>query len=461
MKRRRALSPALVVGFASLFAAACVPAGLRPAALRAAESGDLTMLRAEIAEGERDARLSLHETAELARAVASREVLVASQGTALDRVRELRACAPEVEGALVARMKKPDAVGAEAALALLDAGRLGEWDVRSFVASPDADWRAVGVRSLTRDEDREARRKAMLDPSPKVRRAAMHAAAVSRDPNDLAAAIEAARLDPDPMVRTDAARLMGQLARSGADIANRLRDLYPTADDPLREDIGAAWASPAVFPGGGREALVVLLASDLGPGALSAAGAVLREPEIHDAPVQAAARAALTRAIASGSRRNRLHALAIAPLVPKPGEPASVVASMIAAVETASQDEDPDVRVSALGRLAGDLSNGADRADAVKRLETLARPTGDEPLASEARLALARAGDARVQAWIEEDLASKDARTRLAATSALVALGRGSRGAPVLADPDVSVRTRGACALLLAARLGGASRQPR
>jgi hypothetical protein len=188
---------------------------------------------------------------------------------------------------------------------------------------------------------------------------------------------------------------------------------------------------------------------------------VLREPEIHDAPIEAAARAALTRAIASGSRRNRLHALAIAPLVPKPGEPASVVAGMIAAVETASQDEDPDVRVSALARLTSDLANGVDRSDAVKRLETLGRPTSDEPLASEARLALARAGDARIQGWIEEDLAAKDARVRLAAVDALVALGRGSRGAPVLADPDVSVRTRGACALLLAARLGEAPRRPR
>jgi hypothetical protein len=452
MKRRRAFLPVLVVGFSSLLG--CGGAGLSAPARRAAEKGDLATLRNEIAQGERDARLSLGQTAELARAVASREVLAAPPDAAILRVRELRACAPEVESALVSRMKTHDTAGAEAALALLDAQRLGEWDVRSFVASDNDEWRAVGVRSLTRAEDRALRIQAVLDPSPKVRRAALHAVMETRDPADASAAFEAARGDPDPMVRTDAVRAMGLLARAGADVANRLRDLYATADDPLREDIGAAWASPAVFPSGGREALIVLLAQDMGSGALSAAGAVLREPEIHDAEVEAAARAALARAIASGSHRRRLHAIAVTPLAPKPHEPASDVANVIAAIREAAQDEDLDVRISALERLAGEEAPSADRGEAVKSLEALAGRTDDEPLASRARLALAHAGDVRVQAWIERDLTSTDARVRLAAVDALIALGRASRGAPVLADPDVSVRTRGACALLLAARLG-------
>ncbi len=456
MERRRAIWPVLVVGFSSSLAGAC---GGATRAMRAAESGDLPTLRDQIGEGEREARLSLRETAELARAVASREILAAPPGAALDRVRELRACAPEVESALVARMKQKGAAGAEAALALLDAQRLGEWDVRSFVASDDADWRAVGVRSLTHAGDRGLRLQATVDPSPRVRRAALHAIAEVKDPEDAAAAFEAARVDPDPMVRTDAVRAMGSLARAGADVANRLRDLYATDDDALREDIGAAWASPAVFPNGGREALVVLLASDAGPGGLSAAGAVLREPEIRDAAVVAAARAALARAIASGSRRNRLHAIAVTPLAPKPHEPETDVAKTLAALREASRDEDLDVRVSALGRLAGDDAPRGDRAGAVTRLEALAGNADDESLASRARLALAHAGDVRVQAWIERDLASKDARVRLAAVDGLVALGRASRAAPALADPDASVRTRGACALLLAARLGRAPRR--
>jgi len=452
MKRRWAL------GFSLLFVGACGGS----LALRAAERGDLETLRGEIGRGERNARLSLGDAADLARAVASREIRAASPEVAVDRVRELRACAPELEIALVARMKKQDAGGAEAALALLEAGRLGEWDVRSFARSPDERWRAVGVRSLTRSEDRNARLQAARDPSPAVRRAAMHAIAEVDDPADAALAFDVARVDPDPMVRTDAVRVMGLLARAGADVATRLRDLYTSADDGVREDIGAAWASPAVFPNGGREALRVLLASGEGPGALSAAGAVLREPEIHDTEIEAGARAALARAIASGSRRNRLHAIAIAPLAPKPREAASAVAALISAVEKASSDEDFDVRIAALERLAGAEASSADRADAMKRLEALAGPGEDALAASRARLALANAGDTRVQAWIEQDLVSKEARVRLTAAFALVALGRASRGAPVLADEDVSVRMRGACALLLAARLGTpAAREPR
>jgi hypothetical protein len=69
-----------------------------------------------------------------------------------------------------------------------------------------------------------------------------------------------------------------------------------------------------------------------------------------------------------------------------------------------------------------------------------------------ARLALASAGDRRVQAWIEQDLAASDPAGRLAAASALAALGVSARAAPLLADGDVRVRMRVACILISAAR---------
>jgi len=56
----------------------------------------------------------------------------------------------------------------------------------------------------------------------------------------------------------------------------------------------------------------------------------------------------------------------------------------------------------------------------------------------------------RVQAWIEQDLASEDASTRLLAASALSSLGRAARGAPLLVDKDPRVRARAACTMLLA-----------
>jgi hypothetical protein len=424
-------------------------------ALHAAERGDLPVLRAEIAAGERAAKLSLADTAELAEAVAFRDVTQANRKDAVTRVRDVRACALELDDALAFEMKTMDAAGAEAAMARLDSGELSVGDVRSFAGSSNDDWRAVGVRGLTRARDSEARRRALVDPAPAVRRAALRAMHAANDPSDLAVVFEAARVDPDPMVRTDAVRLMALFGRRGEDVARKLSDLYPTADDAIREDIGAAWAAPGVFEHGGREALRVLLASEEGPGAISAAAAVLRETGIVDPEIVAAARTGLVRVMASGPRRNRLHAIAVAPMGRRPGEPgASATAGIVEALESAAKDDDLDVRISALGRLTSSDAPAADRADAVTRLEAIAGRKDDPRLASRARQLLASAGDVRVQAWIEEDLASDDGSRRLAAAGALVALGRASRGAPVLADPDPSVRTRGACTLLLAARQG-------
>jgi hypothetical protein len=440
----------LLVSAAVLMSLTACPRG---AALTAADKGDLAVLAGWIAAGEGAARLRMAEVAELARATASREVSVASGDAAVQRVREVRACAPELRGALSARVRKNDTAGAEAALALLDAGLLDAGDARGFAASPGDLWHAVRVRGLTRSGDAEARRLALLDPSPAVRRSALRAMEAALGVPDLAPVFEVARVDPDPMVRTDAVRLMARFGRvsddagkTAEDVTRLLRDLYPTADDALREDIGAAWAAPEQFVHGGREALRALLASEAGPGAISAAGAVLREPRVVDAEIEAAARSTLGRAIASGSRRDRLHAIAVAS------------SALVLALEKAALEEDLDVKITALGRLAFATAPSSSRAKAIAGLEAVASRTDDPPLASRARLFLAQAGDMRVQAWVEGDLGSKDAWVRISAVGALIALGRATRAAPVLADADASVRTRGACALLLASRLGSTLR---
>ena len=116
------------------------------------------------------------------------------------------------------------------------------------------------VRGLVRDVDRDARRRALLDADPLVRREAARAAQTARDEADLDALSEAARLDPEPIVRTEAVRAMAGLGGGGAAeaIVERLRDLWRGGDDGVREDIARAWSRSPLWEAGGRPALLVL-----------------------------------------------------------------------------------------------------------------------------------------------------------------------------------------------------------
>jgi hypothetical protein len=404
-------------------------------AMRAAQRGDGPALDRAIAARQARGDLSNDEAASLARAVADRDVRTAAVQDAGDRVRDARPCAHELDDALAFRMRTHDAAGAAAALARVEGRGLGVDDLRVFANDADPRWRALGARALVRPSDRQARHLALLDAEPLVRREAARAARDAADPEDLAGLAEAARVDPAPIVRTEAVRAMAALPPTPAgEVANALRDLWTAGDDGLREDIAMAWAGGPVWPAGGREALRVVVASQHGPGVVEAAAAVLRRHGGDD--VTEAAVGQMVRVIEGGARVERLQALAEAPAF-RP--------DVLPAVRKAASDEDLDVRVAALGRLAG-----MHDSHAVAELEALAAP--GSRVAAAARLVLAEVGDRRVQAWIEEDLHSDAAEVKLAAATALAELGVAARAAPLLADRDPSVRVRGACAIVVAAR---------
>jgi hypothetical protein len=427
-------------------------------ALRAAENGDSAKLRTEIAEKHERGKLSNDEAADLARAVAEREISTAKdEGTALARLRETRACAAELDGALEERMKKRDGAGAEAALSRLEDGKLGDGDARAWLDDADDRWRAVAARTLHRDEDRRRRQAAILDPSPRVRRGAIRAAADAKDATDLDILFETARVDPELLLRNEALRSMSAIVRGlgdaarprAADLAVRLRDLWTAGDDAIKEDVAVAWGLAPVFENGGREALRVAVAGGKGPGAIAAAGVVMRSAG-KDADLSTSASALLARTITDGSRRDRLHALAVA----------RADGPVLEAIRKAAQDDDREVKVPALARL---LDSKPDREAAKKELFTIAgygvkgfAGQADDARAlehaSRARHALASAGDLRIQAWIEQDLSSSEPQRKTSAASALAALGRPARAAPLLTDPDVSVRTRAACTMMTASR---------
>ncbi len=424
-------------------------------AVRAAERGDLVKLRSVLAPKHQRGELSNGDAACLARAIASRELATAKdEATATARVREVRGCAVELDDALEERMKTHDGAGAEIAIIRLEDRRLADGEARDYLADTDDRWRAVGTRTLHRDGDRRRRQEALLDPSPRVRRSAIRAAGEANDVGDLDILVETARVDPDLLLRNEAIRATSQILRAdesnvrASSHAVRLRDLWTQGDDALREDIAVAWALAPVYDSGGRAALRVEIAGGKGPGAIAAAAVVLRNAA-GDTELASSAAALLTRTIAEGSRRDRLHAIASA----------RTVGPELDALRKAAKEEDRAIKVAALARL---LDSTPDRAVAIRELEAIAgRGVEAErgasvalevEAASRARLALAYAGDLRVQAWVEKDLLAAGPHQKLGAASALAALGRPARAVMLLADPDPSVRTRAACAMLVAAR---------
>jgi hypothetical protein len=410
-------------------------------AMRAAERGDFATLRADVAAREKAGTLSNADAAKIARAVATWDLAHAPREQATARVRDLRSCVVDVDGALEKRSATRDAAGAEAALARLEARTLSESDARAYVRDADDGWRAVGARALVRDEDQAARAKAMIDGAPGVRRAAMHAAVEAKDARDVPTLAESARVDPEPLVRTDAVRALGAVGGDAAFAA--LRDLWPNADDALKEDIAAAWALPGLWTAGGRGELRLLVAAGHGPGAIAGAGAILGRGAraARDAEVDDSATALLVRTIGgTASHRDRAHAIALAP-VERP--------ALAEALRAAAKDDDVGVRVAALARLT-ELKS--DRAASIAALEPIAADRDRIAAASRARFALASAGDLKVQALLEGDLASPEPAVRLGAAQGLATLGRPARAAPLLADADPAVRARAACTLLVAAR---------
>jgi hypothetical protein len=408
--------------------------------MRAAKLGDQAGLRDAITAGERAGTLSNGDAASLARAVADRELRSAPPAEASDRIRDALACAREFDDALADRMHVHDAAGADAALARIAGRGLSLGDARGFVGDPDPRWRAVGVRALVRPEDRALRLRALVDDDPFVRRQAARAAHDAGDAADLGALSEAARLDPEPIVRTEAVRAMAALPASpSGQTADLLRDLWTVGDDGLREDIALAWAAPAIWDAGGKEALRVRVAAGRGPGAIEAAAAILRHSDAYPESAQAAV-GQLLRSIEVGPRVSRLQAIAEAPL--DRGD-------LLTAVDRAASDDDLQIRVGALSRLAG-AGSAARQAAAVAALEALAQPGGE--VAQRARFALASARDRRVQAWIEGDLRASTPEDRLGAATSLAMMGVSARAAPLLADGDAAVRVRAACTIVMAAR---------
>ncbi len=438
---RVALAAALV---SSLMACG---SGVTQTARRGDQAALATALRARIDDGS----LTRGDAADVAEVVLERELRAASGAALAARFREIVGCANPLSGVLSNLEDAQGELGALAAWTRARYGDMGASEARRYARHSDERRRGIAAFGLVRDEDADARRHAMVARDANERRAALRASLVARDAGDVEALAEAARLDPDMLARTDALRAL--MAIGGPKVATKLRDLWTGGDTGLRGDLGLAWASPGLFPHGGEAALVSLLTSERGAGAIEAAAGVLRARSdggdgSRSAPspaLRALAVAFLSRTLSNDVRRGRLHAVAIAPL-PRRGAEAPLLTPLLEAIRALAKEDDLELRVAALSRL---LESESDRAAATRELEVVGgRPQG--PLSRRALFALAGAGHRSIQAWLERDLVAPDPEARLSALLSLVALDRGPRGATLLADQDPSVRTRAACLLLAA-----------
>jgi hypothetical protein len=430
------------------------------AVLRAADSGDVDVLRksldARLKEGEVDA----DEARNIAERFMSRQI-ESADGTwaGLDG---LASCAARFEGPLARRAELDDELAARAAMVRFEDGQLEPLAYARLLKSDEPHWRALAVRTLTLPEpepgeasesDRAGlgragrwRRKLMTDLHTPVRRAALRAAADAADPHDAEAVLEAARLEPDRAARLDALRAAGAIGTRRTVLA--LADRWPRADEDERVAMVEAWtrtwrrseegcveSERSQAPCLAHERLWRTSQAGEGMASLYASLALLAgvAPDKADAHAGTAA-AVVERTIDEGPARVREVAIAEAPLG---------WAHLLEAIVAAAKSPDDRVAAAALGRMTelGDK----ERKLALAKLRKLAK--GEGVSAEAARRALVRARDRAVVPLLANDARAKSAQQRARAAERFGALGQVNETLALVADPNAHVRSRAVCAL--------------
>lgn len=417
----------------ALATVACAPS----AAVTAARKPDFVALAREVEAEKKAGSLGDGDVEDIAEAIAEGEIQRAKGLDGEAMLLTFGGCAGAVEGALEDRYDQGDDLGALAASVLMGAGVVDVDDYVRFAREKDArpGYRALGARGLLDEDDFTLRRQLFLDLDERVRINALKAAGNATSAEDFDALVEAARVDPNPEARVAAARALGRLGGDRAVVA--LRDLWIRGDGRLRSGIVDAYMSPTSYAAGGREQLV--RAAESGdPGSIDAAIALSRvslgeEKEQH---ARGVAMGVLTRAIRLGTREDRTLAMLMAP----------ASESVLAALRDAKEDSDAGVALIALGRLASDGKDDAERNGARDKLLEIAK--SDDAEANRAMGELASMGDRRVVELLDKQLKSENPFARGYAARNLVLLGELPRAAAALADVDTYVRASTACAIL-------------
>jgi hypothetical protein len=420
---------ALVVPPAVAPLVACAPSPL----VKTARSGELAPLRSQIVAAEAAGKLDTSETLKIAKAIAGREIATAKSHQADARIMSLRPCALPLADALVERAESGfDDSAATAELLLIETGLLNPKGLTErYAKSKSPAWRMLAARGAVTDDSIPLRAQFYRDPDPEVRRAALRAALKKPSGPELQELLEVARLDPDELNRSLAARAVGRIGGQAAVIG--LKDLWARADETGRLALVAGLSAPNAFSAGGAAELRRLVESGPSlPGVAAAAVLVQR----GDPEQRGIALSVLRAAILKGDEKEQKAALRVAPLSDS---------EILAAVIETSKSPDSLVRVAALSRLTTVKNK---RKEALTALLALA--DGGEDAAAEARSALASAGDGRVAPALVKQLEAPTPQARQRAALDLIRLGEIPRAAVELTDPDVNVRLRIACSMLAA-----------
>ena len=409
----------------ALLFVACAPQG----AVKTALHGDLNALRTAIDRENAEGKLERGRVVDIAEAVAEREVMSSTGPAGARRIRLMRGCSKPLTEVLEARAEKLDDGGAEAAQVLLAAHEdNGKSAFAQHAQSGSGAWRAVAARAATRPETMARRREFFVDVDERVRRAAFEAALEAPTELDLDVLLESARLDPDPLSRSLAARGVGAIGGERAVLA--LLDRWDRADEDTRLAIVEAWAQPKSYTAGGEKELIKVAESGTDLTALAAADALLRNASQHTM----SSITLLARAIAQGSSDERRLAIRTAPISDR---------EVVRVVKEAAKDSDAEVRVMALARL---LEVPDERAAAQKELGKLGQ--GKDNTAEQARAALAAMGDQSVKPALQAAVKSASPGDRRVAALGLIRLGDYASAARVLADEDATTRASLACTIL-------------
>lgn len=426
--------------FGSAAALSLLMACSAPPLVRLAQSGDVPALREEIAKEKKAGKLDEGRARELARALLEGEISRASGDEGVSFVRELRACAEPLEGALRDRAEATrDAVGGEAALVLLERGAWCGDSPEDFAEDEEGAYRALAAYASDREKKSEARHRFLLDPDARVRRAAIDASLRLASRTDEAELLEISRVDPDALVRSRALVALGRIG--GEEIVARLADRYASADSVTRLSFVDAWGEPNSLSAGGREWLERLASGENdGFVALHAAATLSRVEESR--PEFGFGR--LATFVKDGTQAERRLALRLLP--PNHPETEDVLLR-------ASEDADEEVSLLAWIRLLGRPAQGASakKSEAEKKLLAWAQGEGSPRL--QARAALAAYGSPAVLPALAQSQAALSPEERTIAGYAWIRLGKTDVQAypalaELLADRDGEVRRRVACRLL-------------